>query len=489
MMTTQTLSLPRAFRFDGWFLRLSLALSGLLALVQMAASGLVGTDGYYHVKMAALMRADLTPDFIWLPLTILKPESYYDHHWLFHVLLSPFAGGNLILGGQIAAVVFAAAALAAGGWLLRTQHVPGATLWTIGMVAASSAFIYRLLMPRAQSLSLLWLIVAMYLMIERRERWLIVLGLTYVWLYDAFPLLLVVAGVYFVAARLVEGQWRWSVLIYSAIGLGLGLVFNPYFPQNLTFIYHHLIAKLDIASVKVGSEWYPYTTAQLMENSGVALAAFVTGAFALGWQRQRLSLPAAFSFGLSIVFGIMLLASRRFVEYFPAFAVLFCAFAWQPVLAERQFGRRLVMVLTVIVLAGAAYNVYRTRDLLQNDLPAEQFAGASEWLTANTPEGSLVFQTDWDDFTRLFFYNTHNVYTVGLDPTYLQRADPDLYYLWVDITQGRGLDLSSAIREHFNAEYVVSDLKHKAFLERAEADPQFEEVYRDENSVVFKVTD
>lgn len=488
-MTTQTLSLPQTRRFDGWLLRTSLILSGLLALVQMAASGLVGTDGYYHVKMAALMRSDLTPEFVWLPLTILSPKNYYDHHWLFHVLLTPFAGGNLILGGQIAAVVFATAALVAGGWLLRTQRVPGATLWAIGMVAASSAFVYRLIMPRAQSLSLLWLIVAMYLMLERRERWLIVLGLTYVWLYDAFPLLMVVAAVYVIATRLVEGRWRLGALIYSAIGIGLGLVFNPYFPQNIIFIYHHLIAKLDIASVPVGNEWYPYTTAQLMQNSGVALAAFVGGASALGWQRQRLTLPTAFSFGLSIIFGVMMLSSRRFVEYFPAFAVLFCAFAWQPVLADRRFGRRLTMSLTAIVLAAAAYSVHETRNLLKNDLPADQFAGASQWLAANTPEGSLVFQTDWDDFTQLFFYNTHNVYTVGLDPTYLQRADPSLYYLWVDITQGRGLDLSSAIREHFKAEYAVSDLKHTVFLQRAETDPQFEEVYRDDNSVVFKITD
>jgi hypothetical protein len=488
-MTTQTLSLPRFFRLDGWFVRLSLVLAGLLAAVQMAALGLVGTDGYYHIKLAFLMRADLTPEFIWLPLTILNPQDYVDHHWLFHVLLIPFTGGDLIVGGQIAAVVFATAALGAAGWLLRARGVPGAALWAIGMVAASSAFVYRLSMPRAQSLSLLWLIAAMYLMLARRERWLVLLGLTYVWLYNAFPLLLVVAGVYVVAARLVEGRWRWEALLYSAFGVGLGLVLNPYFPQNLIFIYHHLIAKLDIASVRVGSEWYPYTTEQLMQNSGPALAAFIGGAFALGWQRQRLSLDAAFSFGLSIAFGIMLLSSRRFVEYFPAFAVLFCAFAWQPVLAEKQIGRRLAAALTAIVLIAAAYSVSQARDSLKNDTPAAQFAGSSRWLADNTPQGAFIFQTDWDDFTRLFFYNTHNVYTVGLDPTYLQIADPALYSLWVDLTQGRGLDVSAAIRQHFGADYVVSDLKHKAFLERAEADPQFQEVYRDENSVVFKVSD
>ncbi len=48
----------------------------------------------------------------------------------------------------------------------------------------------------------------------------------------------------------------------------------------------------------------------------------------------------------------------------------------------------------------------------------------------NTPEGELVFQTDWDDFPRLFFYNTHNTYLIGLDPTYMQLYNSKLYDLW-----------------------------------------------------------
>ncbi len=126
---------------------------------------------------------------------------------------------------------------------------------------------------------------------------------------------------------------------------------------------------------------------------------------------------------------------------------------------------------------------------MSDDPPAGRMAGGAEWLAANTPQGSLVFQTDWDDFPTLFFYNTHNAYTVGLDPTYLELADPARYALWVDLTRGRGLDLSDAIVKYFGARYVVSDLKHKAFLQRAESDGQMREVYRDFDSVVFQITD
>jgi hypothetical protein len=486
-MNAQTLSSPRILQSDTWPVRLSLILAGLFAWVQSAASGLVGNDGYYHLKMAALMRGDLTLKFIWLPLTILNPAEYVNHHWLFHILLMPFAGGDLITGGRMAAVVFAAAAIFVAGWLLRSQGVPHATLWAVLIFAASSAFVYRMSMPRTQSLSLLWILVAVYLLLRRHDFWLVLLGMTYVWLYDAFPLLLIVGGVYVIAARITEGQWRWAPLFYSVLGICLGLVINPYFPHNLTFIYHHLIAKLDLTNVPVGNEWYPYTTAQLLSNSGLALLAFVGGTFALGWSRQRITLPTALMFGLSIVFGIMLMQSRRFVEYFPPFAVMFCAFACQPILSGRAFRWQAATAAVAAVILAATLTARDARDIVADDTPADQFAGASQWLETHTPEGSLVFQTDWDDFTRLFFHNTHNVYTVGLDPTYLQRADPTRYTLWVDITQGRGLDVSDAIRKQFGADYVVSDLKHKAFLARATDDPQLKEVYRDENSVVFAV--
>ena len=492
MMNALSLSSIRAHQFDLWPARLGLILVGLLVWVQWAAPGLVGNDGYYHLKMAALLRESLlrgdpSPDFVWLPLTILNATEYVDHHWLFHVLLTPFTTGDLITGGKIATVVFAASALFAAGGLLRSHNVPFAAGWAVLIFAGSSAFIYRLSMLRAQSLSLLWLLFAIYLMLQRRERWLAPLGLTYVWLYNAFPLMLVVAAVYFVAARLTERRWAWGALIYSALGIALGLIINPYFPHNLTFLFHHLVAKLDIASVPVGNEWYPYTTAQLLTNAGPALLAFVAGAFALGWNRERPTLPAVFTFGLSIVFGIMLMQSRRFVEYFPLFAILFCAFACQPLLSSQKLRYGAATALAGAVLLAAAFTARDVRATLASETRPDQFAGASQWLEAHSAKGSIVFQTDWDDFTRLFFYNSHNVYTVGLDPTYLQRADPALYYLWVDLTKGRGLDLSADIRQHFGAQYAVSDLKHTAFLARAESDPQLKEVYRDSNSVVFEV--
>jgi hypothetical protein len=485
---------------------------GFLAAVQFSTPNLVGNDGYYHIKLAGLMREQgLKPEFVWLPLTILSPEQFVDHHFLFHVLLIPFSFGDLILGAKWASVVFAASAFAALGWLLHRQKVPYAALWTIAGLVVSEAFIYRMSMARAQSLSLTILILALGWLLSGQSRRLMPLGFLYVWLYDAFPLLLVVCACYVAAVWLLDGRLRLAPLGYAGAGIGLGLLINPYFPDNLLFIGRHLLPKLtEATSISVGNEWFPYDTAQLVRNSGLALMAFASGALALGLGRRRMGVSTATALFFGLVLGLMLFQARRFVEYFPPFALIFAALAWSPVFlrpglagaegrADSETGppdqqgsflwRKIgVAAIAVGVLAvGLWANLEASQVSVRASRSSQRFQAAADWLERHSPEGSLVFQTDWDDFPRLFFYNTHNTYTIGLDPTYLQLQDARLYDLWVDLTQGRAEDLSASIRESFGADYALSDLDHERFLEAAAEDPQMREVYRDEFAVVFAV--
>lgn len=466
----------------------------LLAVIQFSTPALAGNDGYYHIKLAQVMRQQgLRPPFPWLPLTVLNPADYYDHHWLYHVLLIPFTFGDLRLGAKWASVIFPAFTFLAGWWVLRGQRVPYAALWAAGFLGVSEAFLYRMSMPRAQALSLLVLFLALHVTFARRYRWLAALAFAYVWLYNAFPLILLLVGVYVGLRWLFEGRLDIWPLVYAGVGVALGLLINPYFPDNLVFIYHHLLPKLtDATATKVGNEWYPYQTWTLVENSGPALLALAAGVFALGWRERRMSLPTATVLVVTVLFGLMLFKSRRFVEYFPAFALLFCAMAWGPILADwRQARPRLArfmpLALALFIIPAIWFSVPAAQASLQRSKSADLFAGASHWLQENSPAGSRVFQSDWDDFTRLFYFNTHNTYTLGLDPTYMQLYDPDLYNLWVDITKGRVDAPAGLIESRFGASYVLTDLNHKDFIRVARSDPRLEQVYRDDQAIIFKV--
>lgn len=486
-----------------------------LAAVQFATPDMPDNDGYYHIKIAQIMRQEgLKPDFPWLPLTILNTREYYDHHFLYHVALIPFTLGDLRLGAKWSAVIFAALAFLSVWWLFRSQHVPYAGLWSLGLLAVSEAFIFRMSITRAQSLSLAVLALGMYLLLANKHRWLVVLGFVYVWLYNAFPLLLLLAGVYSVALLLAERKLDLRPVVYTGLGIGLGLLINPYFPHNIVFIFHHLFPKLtEATAVSVGSEWYPYNTTQILQNSLVALLAFLAGTFALGVSGRKMDTRTLFSLLMAVLFGAMLFQARRFIEYFPAGALIFAAFAWAPLLARLpevgwnfeansllpggrgrsiQVPARIVRWLPVAVLVlvigfGSLFTLRAAAESIQGSKPYQTYASASAWLVENTPAGARVFQTDWDDFPRLFFYNTHNTYLVGLDPTYMQIYDPLLYDEWVAITRGRVERPSEAITSRFASLYVLTDLDHGAFIRQADADTGLELVYEDQYARIYRV--
>jgi hypothetical protein len=463
-------------------------------------------DGFYHIKLAWLMRTEgLKPEFPYLPLSILNAKEFYDHHFLLHVALIPFTFGDLRMGAKWAAVIFASLAFLAVWYLFHRQRVPYAWIWSLGLLGISDAFLFRMSITRAQSLSLGMLALGYAWLLEKKYKHLAVLGFIYVWMYDAFPLLIALAVLHFLAVALTERRLEFRPLLYTSAGIVLGMIVNPYFPDNLIFSYHHMLPKLaDATSVRVGNEWYPYNTKQILDNSLPALVAFASGALALGLTGRKMDARTALGLFVSLLFGLMLFQARRFVEYFPPFALIFAAFAWAPLFSSgadsgrdalmpgNRFTSRLqtylpVAVLALAVLVSMELSISPARAALDGSKPYGLYANASLWLEKNTPAGSRVFQTDWDDFPRLFYYNTHNTYLVGLDPTYLQLYDAELYDLWVKITQGDVETPSQIIAGTFDSRYIHTDLNHGDFLRVAAEDPGLKEVYRDDQAVIFEV--
>ena len=472
---------------------------GGMAFVQFATPNMPDNDGYYHIKLAYLMRTEgLKPEFPWLPLTILNENEFYDHHFLFHVALIPFTFGDLRLGAKWSAVIFASLAFLAVWYLFHRQRIPLGWLWALALLGISDAFLYRMSITRAQSLSLAVLALGLAWIFEGKYRHLGVLAFLYVWLYDAFPLLLVLAVLHILVIALLEQRLEYRPLLYISIGMILGLVINPYFPDNIVFSFRHMLPKLvDATAVRVGNEWYPYDTSQLLRNSLPALVAFSSGILALGMSGRKMDVRTGVSLLAVLLFGLMLFQARRFIEYFPPFALIFAAFAWAPLFMDRQpasviSARFSYQSIPALFLAGVVViSVFITLPAAQesiiNSKPYDLYQGASAWLEENSVEGDRVFQTDWDDFPRLFYYNTHNTYLVGLDPTYLQLYDQEAYDLWVLITRGEVQQPSQFIANQFHARYVHSDLKHGNFLSMAQQDPGLREVYRDDQAVILEV--
>ena len=304
-------------------------------------------------------------------------------------------------------------------------------------------------------------------------------------------------------------------------GLTAGVIINPYFPKNL-FFYWHQIIKIAVINyqdkIGVGAEWYPYGLGDLIANSSfvfilLAIASatlFINFIEQFTLRKKNLNTDGdektkifTLSF-LTIFFLLLTLRSRRNAEYFIPLAVLLGAFAlnqpfpligdywlsfktwWQ---RKKILASALCLYFLFIIPFTAGRNLWSIEKLFASGYPTIKYKGASEWLKNNTPEGAVIFHNDWDDFPPLFYYNTHNRYIAGLDPTFMYDYNRDLYKKWVDITTGRQDKISEIVSRDFGAEYVFVDKDHIALENNLKRDGNFKMVYKDDEGKIYQLNE
>jgi hypothetical protein len=490
-------------------------------------------DGYYHMKWARLLWENIKakhffpPTFTWLPLTTLNPKDYVDHHLLYHILLIPFTWfRDVQTGGKIAAILFASIAVFSCYWLIVRYEVRYRLIWLLALLASSAPFLYRMNMTKAPPLAILFLIIGTHLLFERKHWQLLPLALIFTWTYDMFVLLGVAVAIWTGVIAWTEGRFEWRPLAYVAAGCVLGLVINPYFPHNLYLFWEHARVKItaDDFATKVGHEWYPYDTWQFLINCFVALVAMVVGYLAFDSSDRKRSQKPLYFLVLATVLLLMNLRWKRFAEYFPPFAILFAAFAveqlWrgravftrlpdavledlQPFLdrqeptvlakehRQEETWRTVKIALAALALAAVFFaNVYRTSHDINESEPRDYYAQGAAWMRANIPPGQIVFNTDWDDFPRLFYFDSSHTYVSGLDPTYLYDRNTELSKLYDKITIGEEEDPGPLIRDRFGSRWVFTDNKdHVSFIDNALQSGWFDRVYEDEECSVFRIRD
>jgi hypothetical protein len=270
--------------------------------------------------------------------------------------------------------------------------------------------------------------------------------------------------------------------VAAGSGVGLGMVLNPYFPGNLQFMYTQVFETGLGAPEDVGSEWKTFDGWNLLLQS-VPLA--------LVWLwclTRRLQTAVAANSGeialllLNVLFLVLTLKARRFVEYWPVFAMLNAASFYavsrlglckakssadqlsgvstepgdfrssghhSPTPrggAPNEPGENLRpnagstaawpgrLVFTVLAVA-AAINLAFTRSELNvsHDVPA--IREAMDFMREYSDPGSLILTDDWDSFPTCFYSNHHNYYAVGLDPEFTRTRYPALWERYRRITR------------------------------------------------------
>ncbi|MGI8735468.1 MAG: hypothetical protein ACR2LM_19460 [Pyrinomonadaceae bacterium] len=488
-------------------------------------------DGYYHIKWSRLLweglrHGNFPPLFSWLPLTTLNSRDYVDHHLLFHIFQIPFTFADLRLGAKVASIIFASLAVLACYWLLLKFRIRYAFIWLLALLACSAPFLFRINMAKAPPLAIIYLVAGIFLLFKKKYWPLVPLAFVFALTYDMVVLLILAACFWVIVIAWTERRFEWRPLVWVLLGTAAGFVINPYFPHNLQLFCEHLRIKLTPSdfSTKVGQEWYPYNSWEFIGNSVVACVAMLIGYLAFDpGDRKRAHHPLFF---LLFATALMIMTARwkRIAEYWPPFAVMFAAFSLQPWIAgarsaftnlptdvmdelqpfldrdelaissqedERAVLWRTIIIAVIAVVLGFAFalNLRVTMVDIGTSERHDYFRAGAGWMRANVPPGELIFNTDWDDFPRLFYFDPTHRYVSGLDPTYLFDKDPALSKLYDRVTLGEEADPGPLVRDRFGARYVFTDNGHNDFYTKAMESGWFEVIYEDADCTILYIRD
>jgi hypothetical protein len=396
--------------------------------------------------------------------------------------------------------------------------------WLVALLACSTPFLFRLNMAKAPPFAIIFSIIGIYLLFERKYWFLIPLAFIFTLTYDMFVLLIAAAVIWTIVIAWTEHRFEWRPIAFVLAGTALGLVINPYFPHNLVLLVEHIKIKLTMGSfsTKVGHEWYPYTSWEFLGNSVIACIAMIIGYIAFDSGDRKRSHYSLFFLLFSTLLMIMNARWRRIAEYWPPFAILFVAFSLQPwldgarssltrlssdVLDELQpffdrdeaapstnkelFQLLAAAVVAVLLALPLVANLMVTHEDIAKSESANYYKDGMQWVRSNVPANEIVFNTDWDDFPRLYYFDPTHRYVSGLDPTYLFDQNPELSRLYDRITLGKESDPGPLIRDRFGSRYIFTDNSddHTRFYSNAMDSGWFEVVYEDPECTVLHIRD
>lgn len=465
-------------------------------------------DIFYHVKLALLMRdLGVIESFTWLPFTTLA-SGFVDHHFLYHVLLFPFVKlfdpliGAWILQWLFVSMIFCIIYLIArrfdfsGSWSLVVSLIPASVL----------VFIVRMSIPKAIPLSIVWYLGIVYCLVFNRLRPLFVLCFFYVWLYGGWPIAIICSFAYgwirfFDERRFFEAFKPACVVLVAVV---LGLIINPYFPENLWFYYDQTLRIAifnDTNFLSIGSEWLGFDSlSTFILYMTIPMTILICGVSLALTRYKKMTIKTRFMLIMTILFFIMNVKSRRYVEYFvPSSAILaifllhdFChEIVIRPVAewVKKNIFHSFPLIGMVLAIVVYGYVSLSPQWLTRagGEFSVEMYRGAGEWLRSNVFKGDVVGHLSWSEFPLLFYYDPNHRFLSGLDPRFLAYKNLELAVRYNDVILGRITDpekIRDLFVHDFGARYVVinqsSEIVNANLIKLFQESAEYKEVYKDE---------
>lgn len=502
---------------DKIFIILAPFLTGaIFAFFQFQSKGLVTFDDpFYHSRFANLIAHGNwqlftnNPYLQFVTPAFQKTDIYFFHH----LALVPFTYWNPILGYKIYSIFLSFLVVLAFWLILVKNKIRAKYFWLAVLIIASPTFVFRLNLGRDFIYSIFFALMTFYVLTTGKYWQLLIVGFFYSLSYLGFILMLGIILTFLLIQIFKKEKVALQALLWTLAGLVLGILTHPGAINYLKLIWIILTATL-FGGFHNAAELEPMELKNLLMDTAVVNIFIVSALIGLiiylihsknrfhplrSTLQNKINSKLVLLFFLALGAFIMTLKSQRFIEYFVPFGLLFVSFVVNLAFDKFDFSKLtlkpwlfislpLVFTFAFILSFFGLKNFSLAKDYLKNQTPDPNI-GISEWLKANTPPKSLVFNVDWSNFPGLFYHNQQNYYATGLDISLTRALDPQIYAVYKAIENGEIQNIGQKVKEVFKINIVIA---HKGghlnnFRDKAEKDPYLERIWEDADYIVYKV--
>lgn len=503
-------------------------------------------DHFFHIKFAQIFHEnglDAFREFHWLYFSKISiDQSYFIYYnFLFYLVLIPFTYITpLLLGIKLYAVIFCALSFTLLYYFLLKIKIKNAFLWVLLMFAVLNYFsIWRFLLTRPYALAPALLLILIYFLYKKNYWGIFIFNALYLYWHTAtffFPL--GISVLYFLFEGFYQRKPDWKVVFLSVAGISAGLISLSFFAPGLINFMRDIVFRTffettirgNETNINEGLELFPVNAIDFMKANAIILTGMIIAVVFEIYQyieskKKELDFSQEFSgkqvvkgslFFLSLLFLLGTFISRRNGDFFVFFSIAYIIMSFSYFFEHIKLTNDLlkkslslgIIIATIYLFAG---NILFLNNQIASSEPHNAIQGSAEWLKNNTKKGDIVFNTSWNYFTTLFYYNSQNYYIAGIEPRFLYDYDPKFYWAWRNISdngylcfsqqcdnltsarnnalrkeeqknewfKNQGNQIADAIKNMFKSQYIVTSTGTKYLNDIMDHNDRFERVYTD----------
>ncbi len=415
------------------------------AVLQFSSPNIADPDGFYHIRHAYIYRTQgiFDSSFPWTQFSVIKTIGA-DIWYGFHIFLIPFTYFNdLVFGIKIAGVFVTLTTLLTFWWALKRLGVIWPWLWPILLVAVSPDVMYRLTMTRPHNLTLGLGFLIFSFLIKGGAAPLLIASAFLSFIHLALAWVPILTALVVVAVKKLQKQnieWRKILAVAAGLTIGLAARPNPLGAVKLAFVQvvQILMAKLNQIPLYFGRELKSPDIYSIIQNI-LPILIILIAAWILFRRKKIIPVPetqhwfTALYAGLALMIIFMILTltvARRGYDALIGYGVITAAALVSIYLHKNPQRRKIILSAAIIIigLVASLNTLPLSRKYMDQAWKPNYLKEVSLWLKENTQSDEIVFNTRWDYFAGLFFWNPNNYYISGMDPVFQYAYDEPLYW-------------------------------------------------------------